>query len=112
MPTPGVSPKGEAAENGIQRSFPEHTAPGSNGRDFQLQGEQVGAQHTGREPWFWSEDRITFLHDGISGGEIKIEELNDIIPSVLRKGKRIRIKFEEFGYESILIGGMAAGITR
>ena len=57
-------------------------------------------------------DRVALLHDGISQGEVKIPELNDIIPGVFGKDKGIRIKFEELGYESILVGGMAAGITR
>ena len=60
----------------------------------------------------WSEDRVALLHDGISEGEVKIPELDDIIPSVFWKDKGIGIEFEEFGYESILIGGMAARITR
>ena len=59
-----------------------------------------------------AKDRIALLHDGISEREVKIPELDDIIPGVLGKGKGIGVKFEEFGYESILIGGMAAGITR
>ena len=102
----------EAAENGIQRGLPEHTAPDSNGRNPQFQSKQIGAQHRGREPWFWSGDRVTLLHDGISEGEVQIPELDDIIPCVFRKDEGIGIKFEEFGYESILIGGMTARITR
>ena len=86
--------------------------PDSNGSNFQLQGKQIRTQHTGREPWFWSKDGVTLLHDGVSEGEVKIPELDDIIPSVFGKDKGIGIKFEELGYESILIGGMAAGITR
>lgn len=42
----------------------------------------------------------------------EVPELHDIVPSAFRKHKGIRIKFKELGYESILIGGMAARITR
>ena len=33
-------------------------------------------------------------------------------PGAFGKHKGIRIKFKEIGYERILIGGMAAGMTR
>ena len=44
--------------------------------------------------------------------EVKKLELHDIIPSTFRDCKRVRIKFKEFRYESILISGMATGINR
>ena len=103
--------KGEAAEDGIQRSFLKHAAPPRNGRDFKLECEQVGAEHTGREPWMWPENGVTFLHNGIGEGKVEIPELNDVIPSVFRKSKGIGVKIKELGYERILIGGMAAGVT-
>ncbi len=43
---------------------------------------------------------------------LEIPELHDINLSAFRKHKGIRIKFKELGYESILISGMAANITR
>ena len=48
----------------------------------------------------------------ISLGKVQIPELHDIIPGTFRKYEGIRIKLKEIGYESILIGGMAARITR
>jgi hypothetical protein len=55
---------------------------------------------------------VTFnFNNGIGKGKIQIPELHDIIPGAFGKNKGIRIKFEEFGYESILISGMAARIT-
>lgn len=54
----------------------------------------------------------TVLHDGVRQGKIEIPELHDIIPGAFGKYEGIRIKFEKLGYESILIGGMTAGITR
>ena len=54
----------------------------------------------------------SFLHDRIRLGKIEIPELHDIIPGAFWKHKGIRIKFKKLGYESILIGGMAAGICR
>ena len=102
----------EAAEDGIERGLLEHAAPGSDGSDLQLQGQQVGAQHAGGEPGRRAKNRVTFLHDRIRLGKIKIPELHDIIPSAFGKHKGIRVKFKELGYESILIGGMAAGISR
>ena len=69
-------------------------------------------QHTGREPWFGAKDRITILPKEIRHGKIEIPELHDIVPGAFGKHKRIRVKFQEIGYESILIGGMAARITR
>ncbi len=77
-----------------------------------LGGFILGTQHTGREPWFRAKNRVTFLHNGIRQGKIKIPELHDIVPGAFWKHKGIRIKFKELGYESILIGGMAAGIYR
>ena len=59
-----------------------------------------------------AKNRVTFLHNGIRLGKVQIPELHDIIPGTFRKGEGIRIKLKESGYESILIGGMAARITR
>lgn len=73
---------------------------------------KMGFVVTEREPWFGSKDRITFLHDEIGQRQVKIPKLNDRIPRVFGKNKGIRIKFQEFRYESILIGGMSVGITR
>ena len=104
--------EGEAAEDGIKGSFPEHAAPDSDGSNFQFQSKQVGAQHAGREPWFRAKNRIAFLHDRIRLGKIEKPELHDIIPSAFGKHKGIRVKFKELGYESILKGGMTARVTR
>ena len=111
-PNAGSIPERETAEDGIKRSFPEHAAPDRDGGYFQLQSKQIGTQHTGRKPWFGTKDRITILHKGISQGKIEIPKLHDIVPGAFGKHKGIRIKFQEIGYESILIGGMAARITR
>ncbi|MBE7725366.1 MAG: hypothetical protein E7244_13375 [Enterocloster citroniae] len=59
-----------------------------------------------------SKGRVTILHNGIRKRRIQIPELHDILPSAFGKCKGVRIKFEEIGYESILIGGMSARITR
>ena len=104
--------KREPAEDGIKGRFLKHAAPDSDGSNFQFQSEQIGAQHAGGEPWFRAKDRVTFLHNGICLGKIEIPELHDIVPGAFWKHKGIRIKFKELGYESILIGGMAAGIRR
>ena len=109
--TRGIAER-ETAEDGIKRSFLKHTAPDSDGSHFQFQGKQVGAQHTGREPGFWSKNRVAVLHNGIGLGKIKIPELHDIIPGAFREHKGIGIKVKELGYESILIGGMSARVTR
>lgn len=111
-PDTGSIPERETAEDGIKRSFPEHTAPERDGSHLQFQGKEIRAQHTGREPGFRTKNRVTLLHNGISLGKIKIPELCDIIPGAFRKYEGIRIKFKKIGYESILIGGMAARITR
>lgn len=100
----------EAAEDGVKGRFPKHATPNRDGSDLELQGKQVRAEHTGRKAWLGSKNGVTILHNGISQG--KIPELHDIIPGAFRKRKRIRIKIKELGYESILIGGMSAGITR
>lgn len=111
-PNAGSIPERETAEEGIKRSFPEHAAPDRDGGYLQLQSKQIGTQHTGRKPWFGTKDRITILHKGISQGKNEIPKLHDIVPGAFGKYKGIRIKFQEIGYESILIGGMAARITR
>lgn len=54
---------------------------------------------------------MTFLHDRIGRREVKVEKLNDLISGVFRESKRIQVKYEKFGYKSILIGGMT-GVTR
>lgn len=102
----------EAAEDGIERGLPEHAAPGSDGGDLQLQGEQVGAQHAGREPWRRAKDRVAVPHDGIRLGKVEVPELHDIVPGALRKHKGIGVGLKEVGYESILVGGMSARVTR
>ena len=111
-PDTGSIPERESAEDGIKRSFPEHAAPDRDGSYFQFQSKQIGAQYAGREPWFRAKNRITLLHNGIRLGKIQIPELHDIIPGTFRKYKGIRIKLKKIGYESILIGGMAARISR
>ncbi|WP_242955860.1 hypothetical protein [Lachnoclostridium sp. An181] len=108
----GSIPERETTEDSIKRSFPEHAAPDCDRSHFQFQSKQVRAQHTGRESWSGAKNRVTFLHNGIREGKIKIPELHDIIPGTLRKHEGIRIKLKEIGYESILISGMAARITR
>lgn len=62
---PRIIAKGEAAEDGIQRSFFKHAAPLCNGRDLKFHSGQVGAEHTERESWWWFENRVTLLHNGI-----------------------------------------------
>ena len=62
--TRGIAER-ETAEDGIKRRFLKHTAPDSDGSDFQFQSKQVGAQHTGREPGFRSKHRIAILQNGI-----------------------------------------------
>lgn len=108
----GSIPERETAEDGIKGSFPEHAAPGRDGSYFQFQSKQIGAQHAGREPGFRAKNRVALPHNGISQGEIQIPELHDIIPGTFRKHEGIGIKRKEIGYERILIGGMAARITR
>ena len=105
-------PERESAEDGIKRSFPEHAAPDRDRSYFQFQSKQIGAQHAGREPGFRAKNRVTLLHNGIRQGKIQIPELHDIIPGTFRKHERIRIKLKKIGYKSILIGGMAARISR
>ena len=109
---PGSITRFKPTEDGIKGSFPEHTTPDRDGSYLQLQSKQIGTQHTGRKPWFGAKDRITLLHKGISQGKIEIPKLHDIVPGAFGKHKGIRIKFQEIRYESILIGGMAARITR
>ena len=111
-PDTGSIPERETAEDGIKRSFPEHAAPDRDGGYLQLQSKKIGAQHAGREPWLRAKNRVALLHNGISLEKIQIPELHDIIPGAFRKHEGIRIKLNEIGYESILIGGMAARITR
>ena len=111
-PDTGGIPERETAEDGIKGSFPEHAAPDRDGSYLQLQSKQIGAQHAGREPGLRAKNRVTLLHNGISLGKIQIPELHDIVPGAFGKHKGIRIKLKEIGYESILIGGMAARISR
>ena len=111
-PDAGSIPERETAKDGIKGSFPEHAAPDRDGSYFQLQSKQIGTQHAGREPGFRAKNRVTLLHNGIRQGKIQIPELHDIIPGTFRKHERIRIKLKKIGYKSILIGGMAARISR
>lgn len=111
-PDAGSIPEGKSAKDGIKRSFPEHATPDRDGGNLQLQSKQIGAQHTRREPGFRTKNRVTLPHNGICQGKIQIPELHDIVPGAFRKGKGIRIKLKKIRYESILIGGMAARITR
>ncbi len=111
-PDAGSIPESETAEDGIKRSFPEHAAPDGDGSYLQLQSKQIGAQHAGREPGLRAKNRVTFLHNGIRLGKVQIPELHDIIPGTFRKHEGIRIKLKKIGYKSILIGGMAARISR
>ena len=111
-PDAGSIPESETAEDGIKRSFPEHAAPDGDGSYLQLQSKQIGAQHAGRKSRLRTKNRVTLLHNGIRQGKIQIPELHDIIPGTFRKHEGIRIKLKKIGYKSILIGGMAARISR
>ena len=111
-PDTGSIPERESAKDGIKRSFPEHAAPDRDRSYLQLQSKQIGAQHAGRKSGFRTKNRVTLLRNGICQGKIEIPKLHDIVPCAFGKYKGIRIKFQEIGYESILIGGMAARITR
>ena len=102
----------ETAEDGIKRSFPEHAAPDCDGSYLQFQSKQIGAQHAGRKSGFRTKNRVALLHNGICQGKIQIPELHDIVPGAFGKYKGIGIKLKKIGYESILIGGMTARITR
>ena len=102
----------KTTEEGVKRSFSEHTAPESDGSYLQFQSKQKGTQHTGREPWNRPKNRIAFLHYRIGLRKIKKPKLYDIIPSAFSKYKGIRIEIKEIGYKSILIGGMSARIQR
>ena len=111
-PDTGSTPERESAKDDIKGSFPEHAAPDRDGGYLQLQSKKIGAQHAGREPGFRPQNRVALLHNGISLGKIQIPELYDIIQGAFRKYEGIRIKLNEIGYESLLIDGMAARITR
>ena len=111
-PDAGSIPERETAKDGIKRGFPEHAAPDRDGSYLQLQSKQIGAQHAGRKPGFRTKNRVAVPHNGICKGKIQIPELHDIVPSAFGKHKGIGIKLKKIGYESILIGGMAARITR
>ena len=111
-PDTGSIPERETAEDGIKRSFPEHAAPDRDGSYLQFQSEQIGAQHAGREAGFRAKNRVGVPHNGIRLRKIQIPEVHDIIPGTFRKREGIGIKLKEIGYESILIGGMAARIIR
>jgi len=39
-------------------------------------------------------------------------KFNDDVPSVLRKGKKIRIEMKNLSQDKVLIGGMTADVTR
>jgi hypothetical protein len=111
-PDTGSIPERESAKDGIKRSFPEHAAPDRDRSYLQLQSKQIGAQHAGRKSGFRTKNRVTLLHNGICQGKIEIPKLHDIVPCAFGKHKGIRIKLKKIGYESILIGGMAARISR
>ncbi len=91
----------------IERRLPEHAAPGSDGSDLQLQGQQVGW-----EPGRRAKDRVAVPHDGIRLGKVEVPELHDIVPGAFGKHKGIGVGLKEVGYESILVGGMSARVTR
>ena len=84
----------------------------SNGYASDLDHPRELLMHTGRKPGFRSKNRVAVPHNGIREGKIEIPELHDIIPGGFGKDKRVRVKLKEVGYESILIGGMTAGVTR
>ena len=109
--TRGITER-ETAENSIKGSFLEHAAPDSDGSHFQFQSEQIGAQHAGREPWRRAKDRVAVPHDGIRLGKVEVPELHDIVPGAFGKHKGIGVGLKEVGYESILVGGMSARVTR
>ena len=86
-PDTGSIPERETAEDGIKRGFPEHAAPDRDGSYFQFQSKQIGAKHAGRKTGLRAKNRVTFLHNGISQGEIQIPELHDKIPGAFWKCK-------------------------
>lgn len=111
-PDTGSIPKSETAEDGIKGRFPKRAAPDGDGSHFKFQSKEIRTQHTGGKAWSRTKDRIAIPHNGIGKGKIQIPELHDIILGAIWKHERIGIKLNEIRYESILIGGIAARITR
>jgi len=81
-------------------------------KDSAVLSASVPAEEEAWKPWFRSQNRIAVPHHGIGRGKIEIPELHDVILGAFGKSKGIRIKVKEIGYESILIGGMTARISR
>lgn len=92
-------------------SVQSRVPPGSNGSNLKLHGKQVRAEQIGRTPRRWPVFGVTVLHDLIHRGEIKEPELFHDIPGGGVEGRiSVRIVFTKLRQDTILIGGMAAGV--
>ena len=93
-PDTGSIPERETAEDGIKRgSLSMRHQTVMEVTSVSKQADR--AKHAGRKTGLRAKNRVTFLHNGISQGEIQIPELHDKIPGAFWKCKGIRIKFQK-----------------
>ena len=101
----------KAGKDGIQAVLLKLRSPGSNGSNLKLHGKQVRSEQIGRKPRRWPVFGVTVLHDLIHRGEIKEPELFHDIPGGGVEGRiSVRIVFTKLRQDTVLIGGMAAGV--
>ena len=110
--TGGIADR-EARKDGVKKVLLEGRSPGSQGRDLELHGKQIGAQHIRRKARRRTEHRILILHELVDRGKVKVpEQFHDFPCSRVKRSIRIRIIFTKLIQDTVLIGGMAARINR
>ena len=78
-------------------------APGSDGGDIQLQGQQAGAQHVEREPWQRAKDRVAVPYDRIRLGKVKPRHFNNTV--ILKSNGSCWVCGEDVGMEGKTVHG-------
>ena len=103
----------ETGKDGIKKVLLENGSPGSNGGNFESQGEQVRAEHVGGKPWKRPENGIAVLHDDINRGKIQGPKPFDGLPGGrIKRRVSVWIIFMKLVQDTFLVGGMTADVNR
>lgn len=113
----GVNARGitdaEAGKDRQEMVMLERICPLGIGSNLKLHGEQDGVEHVRRKSWRRAKVGIPVLHEGINGGKVKGPKFFHNAPGGRREGRSgIWIIFTQLCQDTILVGGMTAGIKR
>lgn len=103
----------EAGKDRKEMVLLERICPLGIGSNLKLHREQDGAEHVRRKSRWRTKVGIPVLHEGINGGKVKGPKFFHYAPGGRREGRSsIWIIFTQLCQDTVLVGGMAAGMKR